>query len=101
MFFVNASATLSIREGLIISELFLNNSTRAYELVPGVLNSYIFSELVLIITMSVWVKSRSGNEEAFKVNFNGVMDFADLKKAITHERDFASSSCWSYSFNSF
>ena len=37
--------------------------------------------------MSVWVQSRSGNEEAFKVNFNDGMDFADLKKAIAHERD--------------
>eukprot|EP01038_Epipyxis_sp_PR26KG_P013136 gene13136-17603_t len=36
--------------------------------------------------MSVWVQSRSGNEEAFKVDFNDGMDFADLKQKIIFER---------------
>jgi hypothetical protein len=36
--------------------------------------------------MSVWVQSRSGNEQAFKVDFNDGMDFADLKERITLKR---------------
>ena len=32
--------------------------------------------------MSVWVQSRNGNEQAFKVDFKTGMDFADLKKWI-------------------
>ena len=32
--------------------------------------------------MSVWVQSRNGNEQAFKVDFTTGMDFADLKKCI-------------------
>ncbi len=34
----------------------------------------------------VWVKSRRGNEDAFKVDFTSGMDFADLKKVIISER---------------
>lgn len=40
----------------------------------------------IITRMSVWVQSRSGHEEAFKVDFSGGMDFADLKERITLKR---------------
>ena len=35
-----------------------------------------------------WVQSRSGNEQAFKVNITNDMDCADLKEAITLKRNF-------------
>ena len=38
--------------------------------------------------MFVWVQSRSGNEQAFKVDITNNMDFADLKEAITLKRNF-------------
>ena len=37
--------------------------------------------------MFVWVQSRSGNEQAFKVDFKNDMDCADLKEAITLKRN--------------
>ena len=39
--------------------------------------------------MIVWVQQlRSGNEQAFKVDFKNDMDCADLKEAITLKRNF-------------
>eukprot|EP01036_Dinobryon_divergens_P035009 gene35009-45319_t len=38
--------------------------------------------------MFVWVQSRSGNEQAFKVDITNDMDCADLKEAITLKRKF-------------
>ncbi len=37
--------------------------------------------------MSVWVQSRSGNEQAFKVDFTDGMDCADLKEVVTLKRN--------------
>jgi hypothetical protein len=37
--------------------------------------------------MSVWVQSRTGNEEAIRVDFKEGMDFDQLKEAITLKRD--------------
>lgn len=44
------------------------------------------SAITLVTTMSVWVRQRGGNEEAFKVDFSGGMDMADLKELITVKR---------------
>lgn len=43
-------------------------------------------EVLYSITMSVWVQSRSGNEQPFKVDFNRGMNIDDLKASIILER---------------
>jgi hypothetical protein len=51
--------------------------------------------------MFIWVQSRSGNEQAFKVDITNNMDCADLKEAITLKRNFpAGAVLFIYSENS-